>query len=179
MRLINYRDNKEIRKDVEPLFITAFPQNERPPADYYFSSFSNPNNQLFGFYDEDKFVGFSSITLYKDICYIFFLTIKENERDKGYGSQAISLIKEKYRKFAILICYEEVDEKYPDYLNRKRREQFYYRNGFKKNPLMSNEFGVIYQTAVIGNRIVTFEEYQEIFKSGFGEHTLQYLQKYK
>ena len=179
MQLVNYQDNKEIRRDIEPLFVTAFPRNERPPADYYFSSFSNPNNALFGFYDEGKFIGFSSISLYKDICYIFFLAVEENERDKGYGSQIISLIKEKYNKYTILLCYEEVDEKYPDFAMRKRREQFYFRNGFKKNPLMSDEFGVIYQTAVIGDRIVTFEEYQEIFKNGFGEHTLPYLRKYK
>ena len=179
MKLINYLDNKEIRRDVEPLFLTAFPNNERPPVDYYFTNFDKPNDQLFGFYEEEKFIGFASIVLYKDICYIFFLAVSENERNKGYGSQIISLLKEKYCDYTLLLCYEEVDEKYPDFLMRKRREQFYIRNGFHKNPLMSKEFGVIYQTAVIGDRVVTFEEYQEIFKNGFGSHTLPYLEKYK
>ena len=62
---------------------------------------------------------------------------------------------------------------------RKRRERFYKHNGFKDNPLKTNEFGVIFQTASIGNRNVSFEEYQEIFKNGFGEFTLKYLKEIK
>lgn len=179
MIAINYQDNKEIRRDIEPLFITAFPSEERPTPEYYFSSFDNPVNQLFGFYEDDVFIGFSSVSLYKDICYIFFLAVSEKERKKGYGSQIISFLKEKYNKFTLLLCYEEVDEKYPDHDQRKKREEFYYKNGFKRNPLVTNEFGVIFQTAVNGERIVTFEEYQQIFKNGFGPHTLPYLKQYK
>ena len=72
-----------------------------------------------------------------------------------------------------------MDPSYPDYENRKRREQFYMNNGFKKNPLITNEFGVIFQTAYIGKKTVSFEEYQEIFKFGFGEFTIKHLKEIK
>ena len=74
-----------------------------------------------------------------------------------------------------MLCYEEVDQKYKDYDMRLRREKFYIRNGFIKNPLKTNEFGVIFQSAYIGKHTVSFEEYKEIFASGFGEFAVKFL----
>ena len=171
----DFRDYPQIKKDIRPLFLSAFPEDERPPANIYFKNFKKDINQLFGFYDGDTFIGFASVTFYKDICYLFFLAVKEEQRDKGYGSKIISILKEIFKDYVLLICYEEVDEKYPDYENRLRREKFYVRNGFIKNPLKTNEFGVIFQSAYIGKHIVTFEEYKEIFASGFGEFAVKFL----
>ena len=68
MIAINYLDNKEIRKDIGPLFERAFPEDERPPADIFFSSFKKQNNKvLLGFYKENAFIGFTSLIIYKDI----------------------------------------------------------------------------------------------------------------
>ena len=171
----DFRDYPQIKKDIRPLFLSAFPEDERPPANIYFKNFKKDINQLFGFYVGDTFIGFASVTFYKDICYLFFLAVKEEQRDKGYGSKIISILKERFKDYVLLICYEEVDKKYPDYENRLRREKFYIRNGFIKNPLKTNEFGVIYQSAYIGSHTVSFEEYKEIFASGFGDYAVKFL----
>lgn len=173
----NYLEYPNISSDIKPLFLAAFPEEERPPVDIFFSSFNKKNNYLYGFYDKNEFIGFISIIIYKDICYLFFLAVKKEMRNQGYGSQMIQIIKDMYKQYTLLLCYEEVDEKYNDYLLRKKREQFYLKNGFRKNPLKTNEFGVIFQTAVYGNRFVSFEEYKEIFISGFGRHVQRFLKK--
>ena len=173
----SYKKDNSIRKDIEPLFISVFPRDERPEADYYFSSFDNEYKELYGFYDKHEFIGFSSVIIYKDICYIFFLAVEEENRNKGYGTKILNELKKKYDKYTLLLCYEYPDPSYIDNLIRKKREQFYINNGFKKNPLVTNEFGVIFQTAVIGKKKVTFNEYQEIFKTGFGEWSLKHLKE--
>lgn len=175
----NYIENLSIRSDVEPLFLSAFPENERPPVKRYFSLFKKNINILYGFYEGDNFIGFSSVTIYKDIAYIFFLAVAPEHRNKGYGSKILSYLKEEYSKYTVLLCYEEVDDKYPDNDMRKKREEFYQRNGFVKNQFKSEEFYVVYQTAYYGHREVSFEEYQEIFKIGFGSFALKYLRKYQ
>ena len=177
MQVLEYKKHPYIAKDIEPLFISAFPEEERPTPEIYFRSFDKENNFLYGFYEDDLFIGFTSVSLYKDICYIFFLAVSPHYRDQGYGSKILSNIKELYKDYVLLLCYEEVDKKYPDYDNRQRREQFYLKNGFKKNPLKTNEFGVVFQTAYIGNRNVTFDEYKEIFKNGFGEYAVKFLKE--
>lgn len=179
MKVISFKTDNTIRKDIEPLFTSAFPKEERPEADYYFASFNKPINELYGFYDNDEFVGFTSVTLYKDICYIFFLAVQDDKRGQGYGSQILNELKRIYAQYVLLLCYELVDPSYKDYEYRKKREQFYLHNGFRKNPLITNEFGVIFQTAVIGDRDVTIEEYKQIFKNGFGEFALDYLSEVK
>ncbi len=176
MIAVNYLDKREIEKDIRPLFEGAFPNDERPPSNMYFSSFIGQNNKvLLGFYEKNEFIGFTSLIINEDICYIFFLAVSEGKRNQGWGSKILSYVKDNYDKYNILLCYEEVDEKYDNYLERKNREHFYLGNGFKINPLKTNEFGVIYQTACIGNRIITFEDYKEIFRLGFGEWTLKHL----
>lgn len=180
MIVVNYLDKPSIRKDIEPLFVSAFPSDERPPADIYFSSFeSKTQNVLYGFYDEEKFVGFSSVVLYKDICYIFFLAVQDEYRNQGYGSKILSELKEMYKKDTLLLCYEEVDKKYKDYENRRKRAEFYAKNGFIINPLMTDEFGVVFQTARYGNHVVTYKEYESIFLIGFGDWAVKYLKEYK
>ena len=47
----DFRDYPQIKKDIRPLFLSAFPEDERPPADIYFKNFKKDINQLFGFYD--------------------------------------------------------------------------------------------------------------------------------
>ena len=178
MFYLEYKKHPEIRKDVEPLFVSAFPSNERPDPKHYFLSFEKPINQLFAFYDDD-FVGFASTVHYKDICYIFFLAVSEKKRNQGYGSKILNEMKNLFKDDVILLCYEEVDDKYPDNDMRKRRAEFYHRNGFTINPLKTNEFGVIFQTAYFGKHKVSFEDYQEIFKIGFGAWTVDYLKEVK
>lgn len=73
MFFVNYKDNQNIRKDIEPLYVSAFPEDERPPVDMYFDTVELENDDLLGFYEDDKFIGFANIITYKDIAYLFFL----------------------------------------------------------------------------------------------------------
>lgn len=179
MDVIEYKNHKEIRRDIEPLYISAFPEEERPPIEMYFHSFEIEGNELFGFYIDKTFIGFTSVKIYKDICYFFFLAVKEEYRNRGYGSEILSYLKERYKKYILLLCYEEVNTKYPDYPLRKRREELYKRHGFTDNHLLTIEAGVTYQTMKIGHRDVTYEEYAEIFKLGFDENAIKYLRKHQ
>ena len=175
MEVVIYQKQKEVKKDVEKLFVSAFPEEERPPVDIYFASFVKSNHRLFAFYEEEKFIGFSSIILYKNIAYIFFLAITPKYRHQGYGSKILDYIKKNYKDYVLLLCYEEVDTKYKDYELRKFRQAFYTKNGFLPNGLKTNEYGVIFETAYIGAHQVSFTDYIEIFVTGFGEYARKYI----
>ena len=172
-----YLNQTTIKKDVSHLLTTAFPEDERPPVSYFFKSLEKKENHLFAYYSSNEFIGFTFITLYQDICYIFFLAVSEGKRHQGYGGEILEEIKKTYHDCVILLCYEEVDPKYPDYENRQRREKFYVSHGFEDNYLKTNEFGVIFQTAYIGKHHVDINEYVEIFVLGFGEHCRKHVKK--
>jgi len=174
---IIYSNQENIKKDVANLLVTAFPKDERPPVDIFFHNLSinKENTRLLAFYIEDNFIGFTSLVLYKDICYIFFLAVFPTYRKKGYGGEILEMIKKDYQEYIILLCYEEVSPKYTNFEQRKTREAFYKKHGFKDNGFKTEEWGVTFQTAYIGKRPVAFVEYLEIFKIGFNVNPSKYL----
>ena len=170
-----FNNESNIKKDVTNLLVTAFPKKERPPVDYFFMSLKRKENTLIAYYEKDFFIGFSYSTIYKDICYIFFLAVAESYRHQGYGGEIIEDIKKSYPDYVILLCFEELDPKYPNYEERVKRKNFYYSHGFKDNKMKTNEFGVIFETAFIGKHRVDFSTYVEIFVIGFGEFARKHI----
>ena len=172
-----YTDQLNIKEDVSKLLVEAFPENERPPVDFFFENIKKDNNKLIAFYDSDAFIGFTALAFYQDICYIFFLAVSPTYRHQGYGGQILENIKKDYSDYILLLAYEEVNTKYSNYLERVNREKFYLNHGFINNELVTNEWGVHFQTAYIGKRKVTFDEYKEIFRICFGVNPEKYLKK--
>lgn len=172
-----YTGQKDIKENVATLLVDAFPEDERPPVPYFFQSLERKGNNLFAYYFNDEFIGFIYVTLYEDVCYLFFLAVSENKRHQGFGGQIIEDIKKTYSDYVILLCFEEIDQKYPNYEERIKRKQFYYSHGFKDNKLKTNEFGVIFETAFIGKHLVSFATYVEIFALGFGEFARKHIKQ--
>ena len=170
-------DQLDIKKDVSCLLESAFPIEERPPTNYFFKSLEKKENKLFAYYLNNTFIGFAFLSFYHDVCYIFFLAVEENKRHQGFGGQILEDIKKEYSELVLLLCYEEVDPKYPNYVERVNRRNFYYSHGFRPNKLKTNEYGVIYETAYIGSHQVDFSSYQEIFVLGFGERNRPYIKE--
>ena len=164
-----YINQSDIRKEVSKLLESAFPIDERPPTKYFFKSLEKKENKLFAYYFNNTFIGFSFLSFYKDVCYIFFLAVEESYRHQGFGGQILEDIKKEYSDLVLLLCYEEVDPKYPNYEERVNRAKFYHSHGFQPNKLKTNEYGVIYETAYIGSHQVSFLDYLEIFKIVFGK----------
>ena len=174
---ITYLGQKDLTSEITSLLENAFPVDERPPTPLFYQSLKRAGNQLYCYFNDNDFIGFAYVSLYQDVCYLFFLAVKEDKRHQGYGGFILEDVKSSYQDKVILLGYEEVNEKYPNYDERKKREQFYLSHGFKDNKLRTNEFGVIYQTAYYGKRLVTYQEYQEVFKMGFGSAAAIYLKK--
>lgn len=177
MKVIKYNNQPNIKKDISYLYCRAFPVDERPPAFIFFRLAKKNCNKLITFYEKDVFIGFVLLTFYKKFCYISYLAVNKEIRNKGYGSQILSLIKDKYRSYNIFLLFEEVDSKYKDNDLRERRHQFYLRNGFKDNDLKSKEYGVIYQSGQIGDFLVTFEDYKHVFTANYGRWAIKYLER--
>lgn len=177
MQFINYEENRRIKNDVRKLYVSAFPIEERPPVNTFFKIAELNNDELFGIYDNNEFVGFTNLIFYQDICYIFFLAVVENKRNQGYGSKILKCLQETYKDKVLTLCYEEIDEKYLDLELRKRRKDFYYRNGFKDNEMKTCEYGVNYETCYYGSHKVNFSNYLNLYKSVFGDRVKKIIKE--
>ena len=177
MEYINYKINRNIPKDIEPLYVEAFPAEERPPEWLFFENALKEGNELLGFYDNNQFIGFTNLLFHNDLCYIFFLAVSPSQRNKGFGSQIIQEVFSLYPNKRFVLCYEEIDGKYEDIDLRIRRRDFYYRNGFINNNLKTCEYDVRYDTCYHGERPVSFEEYLGLMVHCYGSRAKKFIKK--
>ena len=95
--------------------------------------------------DDEQFVGFMVVQTHRNLAYLFFLAIDSSCRSKGYGSYAIEALKEAYPEKKQVVDFEMLDEKADNYEQRKKRRNFYLRNGYKETGLFLSYLGVDYE----------------------------------
>ncbi len=95
--------------------------------------------------DNNKFIGFMVTKIHKNLCYLFFLAIANEYRSKGYGSQAIQLLKKEYPDKIQVVDFEMLDKSSNNYEQRKKRREFYLKNGYKETGLFLSYLGIDYE----------------------------------
>lgn len=98
--------------------------------DEIFDFASNTNTDVLGLYDEEKPIGFAVVLKNAKCGYVYFIAIDKRMRSKGYGSEAIKKIAERYSRLQLVLDFEVIDEKSKNNEQRVRRKNFYLRNGF-------------------------------------------------
>ena len=111
--------------------------------------------------DDEQFVGFMVVQTHKNLAYLFFLAIDSSRRSKGYGSYAIEALKEAYPEKKQVVDFEMLDEKADNYEQRKKRRNFYLRNGYKETGLFLSYLGVDYEVFCMEDDF-DVEEFKEL-----------------
>ena len=155
--------------EVKSLYLSSFPKEERPPFEYLFQEKMKGKLTVYEIKEGETFVGLAVVANYLDLAYLFFFAIQESLRGKGYGGKAIKELISLYNKKRLYLCAEEVDVSYPDYENRKRREDFYIRNGFRNTKIAFMEVGVRYELFVLKGKEVSEMEHFSLMKDLIGE----------
>ena len=170
MNKISFKENPSIKSDIEALYLSAFPEDERPPFFWYYQVFTNTeDSHILAYYNEGEFIGFIHYVTYLDVVYIAFFAVTDSKRNQGYGTSILREMKELFPDKTLLLCFEEINKKYPDNANRIKRMEFYKSNGYVDNGLKTQEGDVVYQSAYNGSHKVSYQEYQQIFDLVYGK----------
>lgn len=122
------RGLKEYR-EVKALYEEAFPATERVWPWYLLLMSKRNSVDYVAYYDGDKFCGFTySVVAEKLVC-VVYITVESSLRSNGYGSEILSLLKERYKGKILSLNVEVLDEEADNYEQRKRRIHFYQKNG--------------------------------------------------
>ncbi len=65
---------------------------------------------FYALYDKEIFVEFMVLSLYANMCYLFFLAIDGKLRSKGYGGQALHILDKLYSDRQLVVDFEMIDE---------------------------------------------------------------------
>ena len=136
-------------KPMKLLYERAFPENERRPFDDMMSSL-NRRLEMCAFYEDNDFCGFAFLLNCGDISHIIYFAIMEEMRGRGLGSRALSdMCKMKAGKRVIVDIERDIASS-PNIAQRRKRKQFYLRNGFKETPVRYEWRGEQYEILSCG-----------------------------
>ncbi len=148
----------------------AFPPDERMPVEEMFTF--NIASTLFGFFDEDRIVGFSLVLLNGKTAFVVLLAIDKDLRGKGYGSQALKAMMQECPDKQFVLDFEEVTESAENYEQRLSRKNFYLRNGFYETGRFTVLCGDQYEVVCSGGDLEEIELYP--IMSAIHEHTPEF-----
>ena len=156
------------KKEIRELFIRAFPREERPPLSFLLRRAKKGKGDFCALVDGGRFVGLTFVTETEHVAALMFFAVEDSVRGKGYGSQVLKALQEKYAGKKIFLTIEPVDEKAANYTQRVKRKAFYVRNGFESMGYTVREAGVIYELLAYGGA-VSKEEYRMVTEKLFGK----------
>ena len=154
-------EHNRVWREINNLAKEAFPPEEYlAPIELVRMSKAN-NFDFLLLTDDEQFVGFMVVQTHKNLAYLFFLAIDSSRRSKGYGSYAIEALKEAYPEKKQVVDFEMLDEKADNYEQRKKRRNFYLRNGYKETGLFLSYLGVDYEVFCMEDDF-NVEEFKEL-----------------
>ncbi len=125
------RRNKDY-KNIEELMLKSFPKDELFSFRLLNFLSKRRNCNYLSYYDQNKLIGISFTYKYKDLVFILYLAISKEFKNKGYGSKILNIIKENNPNSDLVLNVEPLIEDSINFEERKRRFNFYFKNGFYK-----------------------------------------------
>ena len=148
---------------IEKLYLNAFPANERKPFPVILEKCREGSMQILKIENEvHDFIGLVIMILHKDLAILDYFAVDETQRNKGFGSQVLTLLNERYTNYRMILEIENPDDPSDNTAERIRRKGFYLRNGMVLMPFEVDLFGVKMLILTNGGN-VCFDEYHDIF----------------
>lgn len=153
MRLVEV-DIKKFRHIIYPEYVKLFPEVERKSYRRIKKAVKNKLSKIIEIVADEQFVGFMIINTLENNPYVQldYLAILPNHQNKGYGKEAIKLLKKQYENYnGIFIEVEKLGLGKNEEENRirEKRVSFYENLGFYKMNFDLKLFTVIYSAYLL------------------------------
>ena len=117
---------------LQKLYKTAFPADEQIPWDELIGLIDKMPLDFTAYYEDGDLVGFTIVYPRKSFNWFWYFAVCEDKRGRGYGQSILTHLQERYKTQSFVLDMESPDQ-YPcdNAEQRKRRHEFYLRNGFR------------------------------------------------
>lgn len=167
MQLVRVTKSIKEYKQIKKLYRQAFPVEERAPFWFLMKKVKPSTADFWALYDNENWIGFTYVVKGEELAYIFYLAIKPDKQGKGYGAEAVDILKDYYKGCKLFLALETLNHTADNYEQRVKRHSFYERCGLHDMPYQIKEASVIYDIMGIGG-IVEPEEYGRMMENYLG-----------
>lgn len=158
--IVLYKENHSYDKELRKLYQEAFPKKERIPFNQIIAYLDIIDINIFTY--ESNFVGFSINVPYKDLLYVLYFAMNSKYRSKGFGSQAMELIRRNNLNKSIVLDIETINPNSTNSLERIKRKKFYLRAGFMETGIEYYQKEVLFEVLCLG-KLVTSKEIDDFW----------------
>ena len=149
-------------EQIKQLYQTAFPEEEQIPWDDLLRLIGEMRLDFTAYYEED-FIGFTIVYPRPSFSWFWYFAVREDLRGKGYGQQILPLVVGKYRGQSLVMDIESTRQESADNKEiRRRRQDFYLRNGFCETNLFRGWSGIEYTILQMGTGTFTMQSWDDI-----------------
>ena len=161
--------SKDLGK-IKKLYEEAFPENERFSFGMMIKNESG-HYETFGFYYEGAFCGFAIVLNSLDISHIIYFATLPEMRGKGLGAKALAAMGRIKKGRRIIVDIEKEIPGLEDNEIRRRRKNFYLRNGYSETEVSYRWQDEAYEILVFGGKL-SKEDFGNFWKNlGINKNT--------
>ena len=158
-------ENTKNLEEIKQLYCDAFPFEERIPFYIMVLVGNDRSVEFLSVYDDDIWIGFIHTLVGEKLSYIFYFAIDGRLRRSGYGSKILREYKKMHPRLSLAI--EPVEEWSGNIKQRKKRLEFYNKNGFETLDTRVVEMGVEFELMGAKGMEIKESDYKSLVKKFF------------
>ncbi len=158
-------ENTKNLEEIKQLYWDAFPFEERIPFYIMVLVGNDRGVEFLSVYDDDIWLGFIHTLVGEKLSYIFYFAIDGRLRRSGYGSKILREYKKMHPRLSLAI--EPVEEWSGNIKQRKKRLEFYNKNGFETLDTRVVEMGVEFELMGAKGMEIKESDYKSLVKKFF------------
>ena len=156
------RQKKTEGQKIKQLYETAFPKYEQIPWDDLMRLVGEMSLDFTAYYEGEEFIGFTIVYPRKSFNWFWYFAVREELRGKGYGQQILTQLIERYKGQPFVLDMESTTQVCDNLAQRKRRQAFYLRNGFRDTHVYRTYNDIIMTIMMKGEGTFTIQDWDEI-----------------
>ena len=149
-------------EQMKRLYETAFPEGEQIPWADLIRLVEEMPLDFTAYYDDGDFIGFTIVYPRKSFNWYWYFAVRDELRGKGYGQQILTMLLEHYKGQTCVLDMESPTQVCDNITQRKRRHEFYLRNGFRDTNVYRTYNDITMTIMMIGPGTFTMNDWDEI-----------------
>jgi len=158
-------ENTNNLEEIKQLYLDAFPFEERIPFYIMVLVGNDKGVEFLSIYDDDTWLGFIHTLVGDELSYIFYFAIDNRLRQSGYGSKILHEYKKIHPRLSLAI--EPIEENSDNIKQRRKRLEFYKKNGFETLDTKVVEMGIEFELMGAKGMKIKESDYKKLVKKFF------------
>lgn len=154
----------------------SFPRPERKPFGVIWNMYRNGKTDVWCFYRDGRFAGFASTINGENLILLDYFAVVKSSRGQGVGTSALMRLQKLYCDQGLFAEIERVCPEASNYLQRKKRRDFYIRCQMQELDVQAEVFGV--EMELLGSRCtMTYQEYHDFYRDHYNAWAAEHIRK--